>query len=184
MDTFWPDIDLDLTEAQLHRLDLINCHIRSAQFDGAQFFEHTEFIEAQFSGHTIGRPLGSAAARPDRLVPSTYGSRHRRSPFAVKRTNRTSGRNARRTHTDSWSTPLKHRAKLRIGSSSSVGGLDARKGGGSESPAGNVPERHGRHRGPRKLQPMALTAEQTIKALVAVGLLAALAAVLLRGCRK
>ncbi|MGB6164706.1 MAG: pentapeptide repeat-containing protein [Pseudonocardiaceae bacterium] len=47
--TFWPDIDLDLTEAQLHRLDLANCHIRNAQFDGAQFSGDAGFNNAKFS---------------------------------------------------------------------------------------------------------------------------------------
>jgi len=47
--TFWPDIDLDLTEAQLHRLDLTNCHIRNAQFDGAQFSGDAGFNNAKFS---------------------------------------------------------------------------------------------------------------------------------------
>jgi hypothetical protein len=37
LDTFWPDIDLDLTNAQLHKLNLTDCHIRTAEFAGAQF---------------------------------------------------------------------------------------------------------------------------------------------------
>jgi hypothetical protein len=36
-DTFWSDTDLDLTEAYLHRFNLDRCHIRNAQFGGAQF---------------------------------------------------------------------------------------------------------------------------------------------------
>lgn len=62
--TFWPNIDLDLTEAQLHRLDLTNCHIRNAQFvkaqfsgdawfDAARFFEGVQFGETQFSGNAL-----------------------------------------------------------------------------------------------------------------------------------
>jgi hypothetical protein len=31
VDTFWPDIDLDLTGAHLHHLDLTHCHMRHAQ---------------------------------------------------------------------------------------------------------------------------------------------------------
>lgn len=50
-DTFWPGIDLDLTEAQLHRLDLTNCQIRNAQFDAPQFSENAWFDGAQFSGN-------------------------------------------------------------------------------------------------------------------------------------
>lgn len=47
---FWPGIDLDLTEAQLHRFDLTNCHIRNAQFGKAQFSGDTRFRKAQFAG--------------------------------------------------------------------------------------------------------------------------------------
>jgi uncharacterized protein YjbI with pentapeptide repeats len=49
--TFWPDIDLDLTEAYLHRLNLNRCHIRNAQFDGARFSGEAGFDGAQFSGN-------------------------------------------------------------------------------------------------------------------------------------
>lgn len=49
-DDVWADIDLDLTEAYLHRFDLTGCRIKSAQFDGARFsgpalFEGTHFGE-------------------------------------------------------------------------------------------------------------------------------------------
>jgi hypothetical protein len=50
VDTFWPDIDLDLTEAQLHGLDLSACRIRNAQFFGAQFSGDAQFSRAEFSG--------------------------------------------------------------------------------------------------------------------------------------
>jgi hypothetical protein len=61
-DAFWPDIDLNLADAQLHRLDLADCHIRNAEFSGARFsgdarfdaarfFGDAGFDEAQFSGH-------------------------------------------------------------------------------------------------------------------------------------
>ena len=47
--TFWPDIDLDLTKAQLHQFDLTHCHIRKAQFSGAQFTEYAGFAQARFA---------------------------------------------------------------------------------------------------------------------------------------
>jgi uncharacterized protein YjbI with pentapeptide repeats len=49
-DVFWPDIDLDLTEAQLHRIDLTNCRIRNARFDRAQFSGDARFGRVHFSG--------------------------------------------------------------------------------------------------------------------------------------
>jgi Pentapeptide repeats (9 copies)/Pentapeptide repeats (8 copies) len=51
VDTFWPDIDLDLTEAQLRQLDLIDCRIRNAQFTGAQFSGDAWFGGAKFAGN-------------------------------------------------------------------------------------------------------------------------------------
>ena len=50
VETFWPDIDLDLTEAQLHKLDLAMCRIKDAQFSRAQFSGGAAFIGTQFSG--------------------------------------------------------------------------------------------------------------------------------------
>ena len=49
--TFWPDIDLDLTEAQLHQLDLTDCRIRNAEFGGAKFSGDAAFDKANFSGN-------------------------------------------------------------------------------------------------------------------------------------
>lgn len=49
-DSFWPNIDLDLTEARLHGFDLTHCSIRKAQFRGARFFGLCNFAYAQFSG--------------------------------------------------------------------------------------------------------------------------------------
>jgi hypothetical protein len=51
------------------------------------------------------------------------------------------------------------------------------------SPAGKMPEHQDRHRRPGKLRSRTLTSEQTIKVLVAVGQLAALAGAVLRSCR-
>lgn len=51
-ETFWPDIDLDLTEAHLHNLNLAGCYIRESQFSGAQFSGRTSFARADFSGYT------------------------------------------------------------------------------------------------------------------------------------
>ncbi|MCG8920825.1 pentapeptide repeat-containing protein [Lentzea sp. CC55] len=49
--TFWPDIDLDLTEAILVDFDLTNVIIRNARFDKAQFSGITEFVKARFNGY-------------------------------------------------------------------------------------------------------------------------------------
>jgi uncharacterized protein YjbI with pentapeptide repeats len=49
-DAFWPGIDLNLTQAHLHTLDLTDCHIRSAQFNGAKFVGDAEFNGARFRG--------------------------------------------------------------------------------------------------------------------------------------
>ena len=49
--SFWADIDLNLTEAHLHQLDLDACHIRRAQFDGATFAGwYARFRGATFAG--------------------------------------------------------------------------------------------------------------------------------------
>lgn len=49
-DAFWTGIDLDLTEARLHRLDLSNCHVQEAQFRGAQFDACASFGKTRFGG--------------------------------------------------------------------------------------------------------------------------------------
>ncbi|MCG8918257.1 pentapeptide repeat-containing protein [Actinokineospora sp. PR83] len=48
--TFWPDIDLDLTNATLINIDLTNTTIRTARFDGARFSGDARFDGAQFNG--------------------------------------------------------------------------------------------------------------------------------------
>lgn len=48
-ETFWPDIDLDLTGAVLIDLDLEHCHLHSAAFARAQFNGVTKFNRARFS---------------------------------------------------------------------------------------------------------------------------------------
>lgn len=50
-ETFWPKIDLDLTGATLIDFDLINCHLHTAQFRGAQFTGLAVFDGAQFAGN-------------------------------------------------------------------------------------------------------------------------------------
>ncbi|MGB9048305.1 MAG: pentapeptide repeat-containing protein [Pseudonocardiaceae bacterium] len=63
-DKFWPDIDLNLSEAYLHQFSLQNCHIRQAYFgkaqfsqpavfDGAQFDKDALFNDARFDGLTL-----------------------------------------------------------------------------------------------------------------------------------
>jgi hypothetical protein len=49
-DAFWTGIDLNLTEAHLHELRLGDCHVKSAQFGGAQFSGPARFDGAQFGG--------------------------------------------------------------------------------------------------------------------------------------
>jgi hypothetical protein len=51
VDTFWTDIDLDLTGAVLIKLDLNRCHLRTAQFVQATFAGHAWFDEAEFAGN-------------------------------------------------------------------------------------------------------------------------------------
>ncbi|MGH4012213.1 MAG: pentapeptide repeat-containing protein [Pseudonocardiaceae bacterium] len=50
-DTFWTGIDLNLTEAHLHRLDLTDCNIQDAQCSGTRFSGDTGFGGTQFSGN-------------------------------------------------------------------------------------------------------------------------------------
>jgi uncharacterized protein YjbI with pentapeptide repeats len=52
IDTFWHDIDLDLTGAVLINLDLNNCRIRTARFDKTIFTGSTRFDQATFTGDT------------------------------------------------------------------------------------------------------------------------------------
>jgi uncharacterized protein YjbI with pentapeptide repeats len=47
-ETFWPDIDLDLTGAVLLDIDLSRCHVRSATFDQAQFHGAAKFDGMEF----------------------------------------------------------------------------------------------------------------------------------------
>jgi uncharacterized protein YjbI with pentapeptide repeats len=47
-DAFWTGIDLNLTQAHLHTLDLTYCHVRTAQFDKANFDGDAEFVGAHF----------------------------------------------------------------------------------------------------------------------------------------
>ena len=48
-DVFWTGIDLDLTEAHLHGLNLARCHVERARFGGAQFNGDTDFGRTRFS---------------------------------------------------------------------------------------------------------------------------------------
>ncbi|PRY42618.1 pentapeptide repeat-containing protein [Umezawaea tangerina] len=49
-DTFWSDIDLDLSGAALIDLDLSGAHCRTVTFTGATFTGITRFVKADFSG--------------------------------------------------------------------------------------------------------------------------------------
>ncbi|WP_165943734.1 pentapeptide repeat-containing protein [Saccharopolyspora karakumensis] len=48
-DTFWPDVDLDLTGAELDNLDFSQCHASSVIFNGASFHGTTRFDGAHFA---------------------------------------------------------------------------------------------------------------------------------------
>lgn len=50
-ETFWPDIDLDLTGAALLDFGLSDCHLHTARFNQARFSGDTSFYQAQFSGN-------------------------------------------------------------------------------------------------------------------------------------
>ena len=55
---FWNNIDLNLHGAHLHYLNLTDCHVRKALFNGARFtgpagFLSTKFEDAQFFGATF-----------------------------------------------------------------------------------------------------------------------------------
>src|SRR5918992_1538438 len=52
VDQFWPDIDLDLSEARLHQLELADCHIRNVHFGGTRFRELAVFNGAQIGGYS------------------------------------------------------------------------------------------------------------------------------------
>jgi uncharacterized protein YjbI with pentapeptide repeats len=49
-DAYWPDIDLDLTDATLIDLDFSGCRLGSARFDGAVFVGAARFDGARFLG--------------------------------------------------------------------------------------------------------------------------------------
>ncbi len=64
-EVYWAEIDLNLTEAHLHQLDLTACHLRNAQFNGAtftgndalfcgtEFTGNAEFRGAEFTGNAV-----------------------------------------------------------------------------------------------------------------------------------
>ena len=49
-ETFWTDIDLDLTGATLVFWDMTDCRVRNAKFNATQFIIQTHFRKAQFTG--------------------------------------------------------------------------------------------------------------------------------------
>ncbi|MGX7827122.1 pentapeptide repeat-containing protein [Actinokineospora sp. 24-640] len=51
VETFWENIDLDLTGATLINFTLTNCTVRTAEFDRATFIGTTRFDEATFTGN-------------------------------------------------------------------------------------------------------------------------------------
>jgi uncharacterized protein YjbI with pentapeptide repeats len=51
-DAFWAGINLDLSEAHLHRLDLTDCQMHNVLFSGARFSEDAWFNRAQFDDVT------------------------------------------------------------------------------------------------------------------------------------
>lgn len=50
---FWPDIDLDLTGAELHFFDLFGARLRHGSFGGVTFSGWTRFDNAEFTGSAI-----------------------------------------------------------------------------------------------------------------------------------
>jgi len=50
-EVYWENIDLDLTEAHLHQLDLRACRIRSVRFSRAEFAGDAGFNGAEFAGN-------------------------------------------------------------------------------------------------------------------------------------
>lgn len=50
VDTFWRDMDLDLTGATLIGFDLSECHLRTATFTAATFLGDAEFLDTRFGG--------------------------------------------------------------------------------------------------------------------------------------
>ncbi|MFC6093965.1 pentapeptide repeat-containing protein [Saccharothrix lopnurensis] len=50
VETFWPDLDLDLTNAALVNFDLTDCHVRNTTFSGASFVENATFSGVNFAG--------------------------------------------------------------------------------------------------------------------------------------
>lgn len=53
VDTFWADIDLDLTGAALHGWGMAGCHVATATFSRAHFLGYTSFPEAKFAGGAL-----------------------------------------------------------------------------------------------------------------------------------
>jgi Pentapeptide repeats (9 copies) len=51
--SFWPDIDLDLTDAVLHVFDLKGARLRNGHFGGAKFTGRTWFDGARFDGQAV-----------------------------------------------------------------------------------------------------------------------------------
>jgi hypothetical protein len=51
VDTFWPDIMLDLTGATLIDFSLADCRVGDVMFDRAWFTGHVSFSGAEFAGH-------------------------------------------------------------------------------------------------------------------------------------
>ncbi|UJW28763.1 pentapeptide repeat-containing protein [Saccharothrix sp. AJ9571] len=80
--TFWPDIDLDFTDATLINFDLSDCHIGTGRFNGAKFTGYARFGGAEFTGNTWfneAKFTGDAEFR-GRSSPRTPGSTRRSSP--------------------------------------------------------------------------------------------------------
>jgi uncharacterized protein YjbI with pentapeptide repeats len=92
---FWPGIDLDLTRAYLHTLDLTYCHIGTAQFDGAEFTGEAEFIGAHFAGAARFRGRVSARIRCSIMYISAERRRSRGRASASTRISK--GRDSTRT---------------------------------------------------------------------------------------
>jgi tetratricopeptide (TPR) repeat protein/uncharacterized protein YjbI with pentapeptide repeats len=51
VETFWPDIDVDLSHAYLINFDLSGCHLRDATFVDTHFASSARFTGTRFGGH-------------------------------------------------------------------------------------------------------------------------------------
>jgi len=79
--TFWPDIDLDLSGAVLHVLDLRQAEVRQALFGGARFLGWVRFTGTRFTGDAIFGGTGFETSASFRSVRFGAEARFRGAEF-------------------------------------------------------------------------------------------------------